>query len=116
MTPAVHPHQKVVGASLHLYVLPRDPWQRHPPHERVAPHPQGFTGAPGSVPAPGAIPIRVGRLPAGRIVRPRAPGGLQLIAEREILDARQREQLLGLLLAQPPARTTVEDLHARPTR
>ncbi len=40
----------------------------------------------------------------------------QLIAEREILDARQRQQLLGLLLAQPPARTTVEDLHARPTR
>ena len=40
----------------------------------------------------------------------------QLIAERAILDVRQREQLLGLLLAQPPARTTVEDLHARPTR
>ena len=40
----------------------------------------------------------------------------QLIAEREILDARQRQQLLGLLLAQPPARTTVEDLHARPAR
>jgi Spy/CpxP family protein refolding chaperone len=40
----------------------------------------------------------------------------QLIAERAILDVRQREQLLGLLLAQPPARTTVEDLHARPAR
>lgn len=40
----------------------------------------------------------------------------QLIAERAILNARQREQLLGLLLAQPPARTTVEDLHARPER
>ncbi len=36
----------------------------------------------------------------------------QLLAEREILDARQRQRLLGLLLAQPPARTTVEDLHA----
>jgi len=37
----------------------------------------------------------------------------QLIAERAILDARQREKLLGLLLGQPRTRSTVEDLHTR---
>ena len=37
----------------------------------------------------------------------------QLIAEREILDARQREKLLGLLLDQPRTPSTVEDLHGR---
>lgn len=37
----------------------------------------------------------------------------QLIAEREILDARQRERLLGLLIDQPRTRSTVEDLHGR---
>ncbi len=37
----------------------------------------------------------------------------QLIAERDILDARQRETLLGLLLDQPRTRSTVEDLHTR---
>ena len=37
----------------------------------------------------------------------------QLIAERAILDARQREKLLGLLLGQPRPRSTVEDLHSR---
>ncbi|WEN43452.1 hypothetical protein CKCBHOJB_03074 [Thauera sp. GDN1] len=37
----------------------------------------------------------------------------QLIAERAILDAPQRAQLLQLLLAQPAAGSGVEDLHGR---
>ncbi|AMO35941.1 conserved protein of unknown function [Thauera humireducens] len=37
----------------------------------------------------------------------------QLITERAILDAGQRQTLLGLLLDQPPTRSTAEDLHAR---
>ncbi|MDI3514149.1 MAG: hypothetical protein PWP40_1378 [Rhodocyclaceae bacterium] len=37
----------------------------------------------------------------------------QLIAERAILDARQRAQLLQLLLAQPAAGSGVEGLHGR---
>lgn len=37
----------------------------------------------------------------------------QLIAERAILDARQRGKLLGLLLDQPRTRSTVEGLHTR---
>lgn len=37
----------------------------------------------------------------------------QLIAERAILDARQRAQLLELLLAQPAAGSGVEGLHGR---
>lgn len=37
----------------------------------------------------------------------------QLIAERAILDARQRAELARLLLAQPDTRSTVEHLHAR---
>lgn len=37
----------------------------------------------------------------------------QLIAERAILDARQRAELVRLLLAEPETRSTVEHLHAR---